>query len=133
MQEKHAALSAQMDGIRRSKPFFKIRLLLRRSDPALKEYQALSAQREQLSCEAATLQEAVRSARRHVESLQKDLREKKVAQQEGQRRRAQLSGALEDSDRKPACHCVWTRILTTAAPESAANPPLGDIVGSMNS
>lgn len=96
MQEKHAALSAQMDGIRRSKPFFKIRLLLRRSDPALKEYQALSAQREQLSCEAATLQEAVRSARRHVESLQKDLREKKIAQQEGQRRRAQLSGALED-------------------------------------
>ena len=96
MQEKHAALSAQMDGIRRSKPFFKIRLLLRRSDPALKEYQTLSAQREQLSCEAATLQEAVRSARRHVESLQKDLREKKVAQQEGQRRRAQLSGALED-------------------------------------
>lgn len=95
-QNEETALSAQLEDIRRIRPFLEIRLLLRLNDPVLEQYKAMSAQRDRLVC--ATLpscRESVAKTRCHLEQLQKDLQANQLLLRHEQQRNSELAEVLE--------------------------------------
>jgi len=95
-REEETALSAQIEDIRRIRPFIGVRLFLQLRDPVLEHYRVLFSRRDQLVCETLpNCLNVVSEVRRHVDQLGQEIKEKQYQLQNSQHKMKEYTATIE--------------------------------------